>query len=195
MTMPAFAEGSLVSQAVFRAVMQAFARPGEIYRVEGMAAPAALSPAAAAVIETLADYETPVWLDAVLAKEPPVGEWIRFRTGAPLTGEPGEAAFAIIGDPRTLADFACFSPGSEDYPDRSTTIVLQIESFAGQAMTLKGPGIDGSRALAARPLPADFPARLAANRELFPRGVDLILTAGGRLAALPRSIRVNSARG
>ena len=68
MTMTAFAEASLASQAVFRAVMQAFARPGEIRRIEGAAAPALLTPAAAAVIETLGDYETPVWLDSALGK-------------------------------------------------------------------------------------------------------------------------------
>jgi alpha-D-ribose 1-methylphosphonate 5-triphosphate synthase subunit PhnH len=32
--------------------------------------------------------------------------------------------------------------------------------------------------------------RLHANRELFPRGIDLVLIAGERVTALPRSIRV-----
>ena len=195
MTMTAFAEASLASQAVFRAVMQAFARPGEIRRIEGAAAPALLTPAAAAVIETLGDYETPVWLDPALANAPAVSQWIRFRAGTPLTIEPSEAAFAIVADPRNAPDFSCFSLGSEDYPDRSTTIILQIEGFSGRTMTLEGPGIDGARTLAARFLPDDFAERLAANRELFPRGVDLILTAGEDLAALPRSIRLISMGG
>lgn len=195
MTMPAFAEASLASQAAFSAVMRAFARPGEICRVEGAVAPAALSPATAVVIETLADYETPVWLDPALEKEPAVREWIRFHGGAPLTAKPGEAAFAIIGDPRNASDFGSFSTGTEDYPDRSTTIIFQIERFDGPVINLEGPGIEGSRSLAARPLPGNFPALLFANRELFPRGVDVILTAGEKLAALPRSVRLSKERG
>jgi alpha-D-ribose 1-methylphosphonate 5-triphosphate synthase subunit PhnH len=38
----------------------------------------------------------------------------------------------------------------------------------------------------------DFAKRLRANRELFPRGVDLVLVAGAQVAALPRSVRVVS---
>jgi len=43
---------------------------------------------------------------------------------------------------------------------------------------------------AAEPLPSDFVDRLQANRELFPRGIDLVLVAGEQVAALPRSTRV-----
>jgi len=32
--------------------------------------------------------------------------------------------------------------------------------------------------------------RLRDNRELFPRGVDLVFVAGHTIAALPRSVRV-----
>jgi alpha-D-ribose 1-methylphosphonate 5-triphosphate synthase subunit PhnH len=39
-------------------------------------------------------------------------------------------------------------------------------------------------------LPGDFVARWAANHALFPRGVDLVLCAGERLAALPRSVAI-----
>jgi alpha-D-ribose 1-methylphosphonate 5-triphosphate synthase subunit PhnH len=41
--------------------------------------------------------------------------------------------------------------------------------------------------LRAGSLPSDFEARLAGNRALFPRGVDLLLVAGHELAALPRT--------
>jgi alpha-D-ribose 1-methylphosphonate 5-triphosphate synthase subunit PhnH len=39
-------------------------------------------------------------------------------------------------------------------------------------------------------LPPDFPARLAANHALFPRGVDVILVSPTAVAALPRSVSV-----
>ena len=50
---------------------------------------------------------------------------------------------------------------------------MQVARFSGPAFTVEGPGIKTARSLAAEPLPADFPERLAANRELFPRGVDV----------------------
>ena len=183
-------DGVFASQAAFRALMEAFARPGEIKAVRGVAAPPPLAPAAAAVVQSLADYETPIWLDPPLAETPAVGEWIRFHTGARLTSDPGAAAFALIADADALPDFASFALGSEEYPDRSTTLIVQVARFAGAALTLEGPGIRTTRAFAAEPLPNDFAQRLAANRELFPRGVDLVLVADDKVLALPRSVRL-----
>lgn len=182
---PAFA-----SQATFRALMEAFAHPGETRTLRGVTAPAPLARAAAALVQSLADYETPVWLDHLLAGAPAVAEWIRFHAGAPLVTGPGEAAFALVADPHAMPDFARFAPGSEEYPDRSTTVIVQIERFDGRSLRLEGPGIKTARSLAADPLPDNFVERLRANRELFPRGIDLILVAGEQVAALPRSIRI-----
>jgi alpha-D-ribose 1-methylphosphonate 5-triphosphate synthase subunit PhnH len=39
-------------------------------------------------------------------------------------------------------------------------------------------------------LPADFAAQWAANRARFPLGVDMIVVADARLAALPRSTTI-----
>jgi alpha-D-ribose 1-methylphosphonate 5-triphosphate synthase subunit PhnH len=184
-------DSAFASQAAFRAVMECFARPGEIRTLDGVAAPAPLAAATAALIQSLADYETPVWLDPSLAGVAAVGEWIRFQTGAPLVKESRDAAFALIGNPHDLPDFSQFALGTEEYPDRSTTLIVQVERFAGHAIAIEGPGIKATRRLAAEPLPDDFAARLVANRELFPRGIDLVLVAGAQAMALPRSIRVS----
>ena len=179
------------SQSAFRALMDATARPGSIKTLRGNTAPAPLMPATAAVIASLADYETPVWLDAALRDAPTAVDWIRFTTGAPLIDDPGQAAFALIADARSLPDFGHFALGSEEYPDRAATLVVQIERFAGEAFSLSGPGLKDAQILAAEPLPGDFAERCAANRELFPRGVDLILVAGDAITALPRSVRIS----
>jgi alpha-D-ribose 1-methylphosphonate 5-triphosphate synthase subunit PhnH len=189
MSAPA-ANTAFASQAAFHAVMEAFARPGEIRTLDDVEAPAPLAPATAALVQALADYETPVWLDAMFAAAPAVAEWVRFQTGAPIVKDARDAVFALIADPLALPDFDKFAVGTEDYPDRSTTLIVQVSLFKGPAFTLKGPGINGQRAIAVTPLPVDFAARLRANRELFPRGVDLVLVAGTQVAALPRSIRV-----
>ena len=90
-----------------------------------------------------------------------------------------------------MPQFEAFSQGSMEYPDRAATLVLQIERLSDNGgFCLSGPGIRGSRALLASPLPADFAARMRANRALFPRGLDIILASDTMLAALPRSVHV-----
>jgi alpha-D-ribose 1-methylphosphonate 5-triphosphate synthase subunit PhnH len=187
---PAFPEPALASQAVFRAVMDAFARPGEIKALPHAAvAPAPLSATAAALAWALLDYETPLWLDAALADVPAVAEWIRFHAGARVTDDPRQASFAIISDPAQAPPFDQFALGTPEYPDRSTTLVLQVRCFGeGQRWSLSGPGIADRASLAADPLPDDLVERLAANRALFPRGVDLVLVSPDAVAALPRSV-------
>jgi alpha-D-ribose 1-methylphosphonate 5-triphosphate synthase subunit PhnH len=194
MLAPAFKDPALASQAVFRTVMEAIARPGLVQPLpSGLAVPPPLSKTAAAVALTLLDYETPFWLDPGLAAAPEVAPWFKFHTGAPLTADCARAVFAFVSDSAAMPAFDVFSPGSLEYPDRSTTLVLQVASFDhGDALELSGPGIAGTRTFSAQPLPADFRARLIANREMFPRGVDLILVSEDAVAALPRSIRVAS---
>lgn len=192
MLAPAFDDPALASQAVFRTVMEAMARPGLPRPLAArLAPPAPLSATAAAVALTLLDYETPFWLDQRLAAAGEVAAWLKFHTGAPLTGNPAQSSFAFICDPATMPAFETFAQGVSEYPDRSTTLVVQVERLdRGDALTLSGPGIAGTRSFCAAPLPDNFPARLLANRALFPRGVDLILVSAQAVAALPRSLRV-----
>jgi alpha-D-ribose 1-methylphosphonate 5-triphosphate synthase subunit PhnH len=192
MLAPAFADPVRSSQAVFRAVMDAMACPGIIVATGGLArAPQPLGLAAAAVALTLFDYETSVWLDPALGQSPEVAGWLRFHTGATLTDDPRQAAFAIIADPPRMPHFEAFSQGSMEYPDRAATLVLQVERLSKDGgFCLSGPGIRGSRALSAAPLPTDFAACMRGNRVLFPRGLDIILASGTMLAALPRSVHV-----
>jgi alpha-D-ribose 1-methylphosphonate 5-triphosphate synthase subunit PhnH len=186
----AFPVPVLANQAVFRALMDALARPGTIKPlVPAAAAPSPLTAAAAAVALAMLDYETPVWLDAPLAQSPQVADWIRLHAGARVTSDPRQAAVAFIADAVHAPAFDSFSLGTPEYPDRSATLVLQVEAFGnGQRLLLSGPGIQDVRSFSAQPLPSDFHARLAANRTLFPRGIDLILVSPNAVAALPRSV-------
>jgi alpha-D-ribose 1-methylphosphonate 5-triphosphate synthase subunit PhnH len=181
---------SFDNQVAFRALMGAMARPGSTMTLEGKTAPAPLMPATAALVASLADFETPVWLDPDFRQAPAVVEWIRFTTNAPLVADSRQAAFALVADARNLPDFGEFAQGSEEYPDRSTTVIAQVARFGGGVFAVSGPGLKETRSFAAEPLPPDFAARCAANRALFPRGIDLIFVAGAAIAALPRSITV-----
>jgi alpha-D-ribose 1-methylphosphonate 5-triphosphate synthase subunit PhnH len=192
MLAPAFDDPALASQAVFRTVMEAIARPGLARPLSSkLEVPSPLAKTAAAVALTLLDYETPFWLDQGLAAAGEVASWFEFHAGAPLTTDSARATFGFISDPAAMPPFDAFSQGSLEYPDRSTTLVVQVASFDhGDALKLSGPGIAGTRSFSAQPLPPDFQLRLIANREMFPRGIDLILVTQDAVAALPRSIRV-----
>lgn len=183
------ANAVLTAQSTFRKVMEATARPGLIESIAPVAgAPAALAPAAAAIALTLFDHDTPVWLDAPLASSGDVASWLRFQTGCPIVTDRERCAFALAGDVACLPPFEAFALGTPDYPDRSTTLILQLPSLGhGDEFILSGPGIRGTTPLNAGGLPDDFVERLAANRALFPRGVDLLLVAGTNVAALPRT--------
>lgn len=190
----AFADPVHDAQKAFRAVMNAMARPGTIQAVAGLsAAPTPLSPVAAALAVALADYETPLWLDAPLAAEPAVATYLTFHTGARIVSAASQSAFAFVAAPQALPDLAGFAVGTDVYPDRSTTLVLQVTSLTeGPRFRLAGPGIKGETFLAVAGLSTDIIARLAANHTLFPRGVDLILAGPQGVAALPRTTRVTS---
>jgi alpha-D-ribose 1-methylphosphonate 5-triphosphate synthase subunit PhnH len=191
MSAAAFADPVFQSQATFRAILQAMSRPGEIVAAgRGLAPPAPLGAAAAAALLTLADFETPLWLPPALA-DGEAGAWLKFHTGAPLAAAPDRAAFALTHG--AAIDLAAFAQGTAAYPDRSTTLVVEVESLAGAELTLAGPGVKGERRFGFAPRSQNFLAQWRDNRAAFPLGVDLILTAGERLAALPRTTRIAEA--
>jgi alpha-D-ribose 1-methylphosphonate 5-triphosphate synthase subunit PhnH len=187
-----FADPVRSAQAAFRAILEATSRPGTVCPIGAeVAPPSPLSPAVAAIALTLCDQDTQVWLDAALRASRDVAAWLRFHCGARIVDDPSAASFAFAADTRELPAFDRFNLGSADYPDQSTTIVLQVDSFqSGPELMLQGPGIKNRQAFLAGPLPDDFAERLTQNRSLFPRGVDLILASANEVAALPRSVRL-----
>ena len=187
-----FADKVLSAQSTFRSVMDAMARPGSVQSIVAAAGtPAAMMRGTAAIALTLFDHDTPVWLDPAMSGTPDLKKWLKFHTGAPVIADSSVCSFALIGDPKALPALDRFSFGSNEYPDRSTTLILQVESLAqGTALELRGPGIDGTAALQAAIQPADLFERLAINATLFPRGIDVVLVADDAVVAIPRTTRL-----
>jgi alpha-D-ribose 1-methylphosphonate 5-triphosphate synthase subunit PhnH len=188
---PGLADPVLDAQAVFRAVLDAMARPGRIVDVAGpFSVPPTLDPAAAAVCLTLVDFETPLWLDAAGAT-PEAIEYLEFHCGAPMVDDAGAARFALVTDASSLTTLDCFDAGTDEAPDRSATVIVQVAALGGgRGRRLRGPGIARDTRLDVRGLPAAFWAGWRENHARFPRGVDVILSAGTTLAALPRTTAV-----
>ncbi|RED38385.1 alpha-D-ribose 1-methylphosphonate 5-triphosphate synthase subunit PhnH [Rhodopseudomonas thermotolerans] len=188
-----FADKVLGAQSTFRAVMEAMARPGRIQRISTSAGtPAPLMHASAALALTLLDHDTPIWLDDAIVADGTVARWLKFHTGAPLTDDPSAAAFALIGNGAALLPLERFALGTPEYPDRSTTLIVQVQALGtGDSFRLHGPGIDGETLLQAVLQPADLFGRLNINAALFPRGIDVVLVSGDQMVAIPRTTRLS----
>jgi alpha-D-ribose 1-methylphosphonate 5-triphosphate synthase subunit PhnH len=188
---PAFADPVRESQMAFRKIMEAVARPGT--RADfgpALEPPAGLGVAAATVALTLLDFETLVWLDPAL-RGGEAEAWVRFHCGCPLTTETAGAAFAIVTDARTAPRLDAFNLGDARYPDRSTTVILQVESLDdGEAVILSGPGVRDAIAVAPSGLPEDFWGQLQDNNAKFQFGVDVLIVSGQALTAVPRSSQI-----
>src|ERR1700687_511338 len=187
-----FADKVLSAQSTFRSVMDAMARPGSVQRIVAAAGtPAALMCGSAAIALTLFDHDTPVWLDQAMFETSDVTKWLKFHTGAPVVGDSSVCSFAIIGDARALPALDRFAFGGNEYPDRSTTLILQVESLTqGRSIEVRGPVIDGIAVLLAEIEPADLFERLAVNAALFPRGIDVVLVHDDTIVAIPRTTRL-----
>ena len=186
-----FSEPVFHAQSIFKMLMDGMARPGTIQAVApDITPPAPLGIAAGAIALTLCDHDTPVWLSSGLAKST-VPEWLGFHTGAPIVQEKAEARFAFAEHGVTLSSFGLFAPGTQDYPDRSTTLVIELAQLeGGRALALTGPGIQTVTEIAPAGLPDTFLRLWTENRALFPRGIDIVLTAGRRFLCLPRTTKI-----
>lgn len=189
-----FVEPVFEAQSVFRALMDGFSRPGQVASAKtNVQAPAPFGKAAASILLALCDFETDIWLSKSLVN-PQVCNWIHFHSGAPLAKSEDAARFAFAAANTELPEICSFSIGTDEYPDTSSTVILEVEALeGGPELVLEGPGINGSATFAPVGLPADFIRQWEQNGTLFPCGIDLVLTAADRFVCLPRTTRIREA--
>lgn len=191
-----FNDTTLDSHRAFRAALDALSRPGRTVTMPNLlpdGAPTPLMPATAALALALFDYETPIWLDDA-ADTQAVRDWLRFHCGCPLVTDRAQARFAVFAG--TSASLGGFDTGTDAYPDRSATLIWQVDSLSeGCDHRLAGPGIAQEETLKINSVYADFESDWQKNAKLFPRGLDLFLVAGDRLAGLPRTTSITRMEG
>lgn len=183
------------AQRILHGLMHALANPGQISTLDKLSEPPApCSHLMGSIALTVLDQDSPVWCDEVFSTSKEVTSWLTFHTGAPIVTDPKGADFALINSSKKMPLLSDFAQGNQEYPDRSTTIILQVSSLNKSDKTLayilRGPGIDGCREVHIDGLPNDFLAQWKQNNDQFPCGVDLILVAGNELLALPRTTKV-----
>lgn len=183
-----FADPVLESQRVFRVLLEAMARPGRVLRLESSARGVApFAAEAMALALTLLDGDTPTWIDR---PTPAIEAHLGFHCACPLVQRREDARFALISSPATLDGFEGFALGTAEYPDRSATLLLQVETVSARGVRLRGPGIETNLGFGAAPLPEGFWRWAQVNHGLYPLGLDLVFAAPGRLAAIPRSTAI-----
>lgn len=186
-----FQNEPLEASSSFRVLLDAMARPGTIYNLPvEMESLDSLNKGTMLSILTLADHESPVWLDEKTNTEG-VQNFVRFHCSAPLVREKSKAMFAVFAEMPNENCLADFSIGTSDYPDVSATLIIQVKNLSNEAgVALTGPGIQSKTQLKADGLDGNFWAWVKRNNARFPLGLDIILTTEKTLTALPRSVQV-----
>ncbi len=186
--LPGLADPVEDAQHIFRVLLTALSRPGTAQVLPVLpAAPSPLYPATSAVLQTLIDFETPLWLQSS-TKE--LSAWLRFHCSVPLVATPENAAFAVIDRPLEMPPLPVFSQGLPEYPDRSAMVILQVNGFAHDGLRLSGPGIENEHRLGIDGLPSGFWRAWRDSQAMAPLGVDLLFVTSDHVLGLPRSTHV-----
>lgn len=180
------------AQRVFRAVLDAMSHPGKIVTVIDLPdAPHPLHPMTAAICLSLVDFETPIWVDADIAESGQAMSHLRFHCGCPVAADPKEARTVILANAQADIDFKRYSIGTDERPDLSATVIVQVAQLRnGSGVRLSGPGIKFQTELLVEGAGEGLWSAIQENQSLFPRGVDVILSAPDAVACLPRTTQV-----
>lgn len=189
---PGFFEPVRDSQSVFRALLTATAQPGtQVELGKALTPPVGLNQTAAAVLLTLADQDTLVWLEPSL-RGGAVESWLRFHTSCPLTERAEEAAFAVVSDTALAPQLlSAFNQGDAKYPDLATTVLVMVQNLeTGGKLVLEGPGIETVAEIAPQGVPDFFWSERAELVAHFQFGIDVMLCAEATLVSIPRTTRI-----
>jgi alpha-D-ribose 1-methylphosphonate 5-triphosphate synthase subunit PhnH len=178
------------SLRVFRAALKAMSEPGLENTLAAGRGIAALAPATYALLLSLLDADTPLWISPRL-NHPALRANLVFHCNCPIVAHRRAAAFAVLDSTEagTLREFAV---GEARRPDSSCTLVIQLPGFHGGVPTRwSGAGILRERHVFL-PLAETF-WTTRAERNAFPLGLDIFFTAGRSLMGCPRTTRTMNA--
>lgn len=188
-----------VSQQVFRACMDAFARPGSVHSLPLDELPAGAS-AALLPLLALADIMTPIGALTADTSAADVADATADTVraiGRAVGARVVDAASARYG--LALAESSAMrelSPGSHWSPEAAATLVQRVESIDAASVAnwrLRGPGIPPVAPVALRitGIGDRFVAERGALVADYPAGIDcLLVTDDGALVALSRTTRI-----
>lgn len=194
-----FHDISLGSQSAFRSALEALSYPGRAVPLDiTFEAPKAANASASGLLLALLEPGSRLWLSPSLVNTD-AATWIVFHTDCRITPHQQEADFAWIKNWDELPALENFALGTDEYPDHSTTCVIDIATQSlptatTSELSLVGPGIARTSTISQLSATADqlagFVSQWAQNHASFPRGVDVFFATGTGLIGLPRTTRV-----
>jgi len=177
-------------QAASRDCFAALAAPGTVVNLgAALQSLASLHTAACALLLALLDQDSRLWLSPAAAAGGAAAR-LKLHTGCSMAAFPSEADFALVAGVEELPPLEAFTAGSQEYPERSATVVLQVAAILESGWRLTGPGVRNETRLSVPALGDGFVHQWERNRARFPRGVDLYFSCGDRLCGLPRTTRI-----
>ena len=187
-----FDEAAFGSQQTFRAILDAIEHPGRLVTIrQNPYAPDLFNSASAAACLTLLDYETPVWIDIDWRSEA-IG-WLQFGCGSSVVTEPCMANFAIITKPATMPPLDYFRIGRYEYPEKATTIIVQVDDIIPSAdKKYSKTFVDKIPRLELKGVTENFWYQWQQLSGLYPLGIDIFFTCDDVLTALPKIKRIES---
>ena len=198
-----FSDMSLGSQSVFRSALEALSYPGRTVALDvAFETPRAAWASSSGLLLALLEPGSLLWLSPSLV-DTDASNWIVFHTDCKITPNQHEADFAWIKNWDELPRLESFALGTDEYPDHSTTCVIDIAApnlatAAATSITLAGPGIARTSTisqLSATPAQMeDFVTQWTQNHAQFPRGIDVFFATTTGLLGLPRTTRIEISR-
>ncbi|MFP4009580.1 MAG: phosphonate C-P lyase system protein PhnH [Spirulinaceae cyanobacterium] len=174
------------AQQTFRALLNALAKPGKPQNITAqLQPPTELNSACAAACLTLFDLEIKVWLSPQFGKT--VKQWLLFHTGCRWTDDINKADFAIFPNLETCINLDRAHRGTAEEPETSTTVLIQVLAFQGEAITLKGPGILDYLDL--NFLTSSFWQKWQSFQD-YPLGIDGYFFTSGQVMGIPRTTEI-----
>ncbi|MGH2588592.1 MAG: phosphonate C-P lyase system protein PhnH [Dehalococcoidia bacterium] len=191
MSVPVLSARSAREQRVFRALLNAMARPGTV-GVVGPHPSGGRPAAAVAMLEAVLDHEVTF---AVAPEQSGVIDTLLRLTGS-FRAAPEEADYLLCEGDGIAAALRDAREGTPEFPDRSGTVFALVEHVAeepgrGEPLTLAGPGIEETRTVWVDGLSKECGELFIARNGDLPMGIDLVLVApDGRFTCLTRYARL-----
>jgi len=177
----------LDGHAVFRVLLQAFARPGSIHSL-----PRGARGPDEALLRLLASVLDPEVAFAVVGGSGDIAGRLRLATGG-RPAEPEAADFVLFPDGDSGGAVLRLRRGRSDFPDQGATAVYAVKqlSFTGGTAELTGPGIRDRLQPSIIGLGEGELGWLKEVNAEYPLGVDCIFVdPRGQVMCIPRSTRI-----
>ncbi|ETD72479.1 carbon-phosphorus lyase [Pelistega indica] len=176
------------AQLTFRAALKALSEPGTYCQAASVAPLASLSGVGVALILTLCDSDSRVYLGKPFDNEQ-IKHNLSFHCGCQIVTDIDQADFVLITEQEINLLSSC-RLGTDRDPEKGATVLLQVTSLqGGDSYCLTGPGIETEKIINPQVSAQLWELRQQLNQ--FPRGLDFFMFDAKAMLGIPRTTKVS----